>query len=73
MRDEVPNIYIQFDEIDGEDGIAGTGESPAPWRDPPTSNLTLDIREPWKARASTSGPGEPRPDSSMLVDVMQDA
>lgn len=58
VRNQVANIYIQFTEIDGVDGIVGTGESPAPWRDPPTSNLTIDTAEAWKPRSSSPGLGQ---------------
>lgn len=53
MRGDItPNIQIVFGYIDGEGYTVGQAESPAPYLDPPKSELLLDKDEKWAPRYS---------------------
>jgi len=56
VRNKTANIYISFQPIEGDPGVGGeVGEalSPTPFRDPPSSYIRLDSREPWNLRHSS--------------------
>ena len=47
VRDRIPNIYIQYDFIDGPGGTVGIAYSPQPNGMNPSSDLKLDSGQNW--------------------------